>query len=65
MYQVKLQKNYLTNVDEVIRLANEHASEFSIRTANRTDDFTTAYGSSSLKSLYSAFMSQELKRRYF
>jgi len=65
MSQVNIQLNYLTNVDEVIKLADEHAEQFSIRSANKTDDFTTAYGSSSLKSLYSAFMSQELKDAIF
>jgi hypothetical protein len=65
MYQVNLVKNYLTNVDEILDLAEKHADQFSDRSASKTDDFTTAYGSSKLKSLYSNFMSKDLKEAIF
>lgn len=61
MSQVNLIKNYLTNADEIICLADAHTDKFSNRAANDTHDFRTAYGSSKLKSLFDFNMSDELK----
>lgn len=61
MSQVKLIKNYLTNVDEIISLAEKHRDKFSNRTDNDTHNFKTTYGSSKLKSLFHFNMDDELK----
>jgi hypothetical protein len=61
MSQVKLVKNYLTNVDEIITLAEKHRDKFSSRTNNDTHNFKTTYGNSKLKSLFYFNMDDELK----
>jgi hypothetical protein len=61
MSQVKLIRNYLTNVDEIISLAEKHRDKFSSRTETDTYDFKTSYGSSKLKSLFHFNMDDELK----
>jgi len=60
MYQVNLVKNYLTNVDEVIALAEAHTDKFSSRDETALNKFVTRYGSSKMKSLFSINMSKEL-----
>lgn len=61
MSQVKLVKNYLTNVDEVIELAEKHRDKFSSRTQTDVHNFKTTYGSSKLKSLFHFNMDADLK----
>lgn len=61
MYQVNLQKNYLTNVNEIISLAEEHSDLFSERSEGKSYNFHTQYGSSKLKSLFNFNMSDSLK----
>jgi hypothetical protein len=57
---VNLVKNYLTNVDEVISLAERHRDRFSDREPGQTYNFSTTYGDSRLKSLFHFNMDQDL-----
>ncbi len=61
MSQVKLVKNYVTNVEEIIELAEKHSDRFSSRTSTDTHNFKTSYGSSKLKSLFHFNMDNDLK----
>jgi len=61
MSQVKLVKNYVSNVDEIIELAEKHSDKFSNRTSTDTHNFKTSYGSSKLKSLFHFNMDDNLK----
>lgn len=61
MSQVKLVKNYVTNVDEIIALAEKHSDKFSSRTTTDTHNFKTIYGNSKLKSLFHFNMDEDLK----
>lgn len=60
MYQVKLVKNYLTNVDEILNLVEKHKDKFSSRSPDAVNKFVTNYGSSKMKSLFKINMSDEL-----
>ena len=65
MYQVNLIKNYLTNVDEVIDIAERHLDKFSDRSAGNKHSFSTQYGTSKLKSMFYFDMPEELKEAVF
>lgn len=65
MSQVKLQKGYLKNADEIIDLADKHRDLFSERSEGNSHNFVTTYGASKLKSLFSFNMSDELKTAIF
>lgn len=60
MYRVNLVKNYLTNVEEIISLAEEHRDKFSDRQSGKQYNFSTAYGDSKLKSLFHFNMNDKL-----
>jgi hypothetical protein len=60
MYQVNLVKNYLTNSDEIIAIAEKHRDKFSDRSLGKTYNFSTAYGDSKIKSLFHFNMNNEL-----
>jgi hypothetical protein len=60
MYQVNLVKNYLTNSDEIIAIAEKHRDKFSDRSLGKTYNFSTAYGDSKIKSLFHFNMNDEL-----
>ena len=60
MYQVNLVKNYLTNSDEIISLAERHLDRFSDRQPGKRYNFSTAYGDSKLKSLFHFNMDRDL-----
>jgi hypothetical protein len=65
MYQVNLIKNYLTNADEIIQLAEKEKEKFSLRQPNEKYNFSTTYGDSHMKSLFYFNMSDELKTAIF
>lgn len=65
MYPVNLVKNYITNVDEIIQLAEYERDKFSIRSPGNPYNFTTQYGDSCLKSLFMFNMSENLKAAIF
>jgi len=65
MYQVNLVKNYLTNSDEIIELAEKHLDKFSDRSAGSKHSFSTQYGTSKLKSMFYFDMPEELKAAVF
>lgn len=65
MSQVNLVQNYLTNPEEIINLAEQQLSDFSSRGENEPYKFTTAYGTSKMKSLFSFKMSKELQDAIF
>jgi hypothetical protein len=54
-------RNYLKNSEEIIKLAEDRKNLFSIRTPDQPYNFVTRYGSSSLKSLFSYKMDDEIK----
>jgi len=60
MYRVNLVKNYLTNVDEILSLVEDHRDKFSDRQPGKQYNFSTAYGDSKLKSLFHFNMSEKL-----
>ncbi len=60
MFQVNLVKNYLSNVSEIIDLAEKHRDKFSDRQPGKKYNFSTAYGNSQLKSLFHFNMNDEL-----
>lgn len=62
MSRVNLIKNYITNADEIIDLAEKESHKFSIRAPGHTYNFSTDYGNSQLKSLFYFNMSEELKQ---
>ena len=65
MYQVNLIKNYLTNADEIIELAEKEKEKFSFRATGQRYNFSTSYGDSHMKSLFYFNMSKELKEAVF
>lgn len=65
MYQVNIVKNYLTNADEIIKLAEQQADKFSDRGPDGKHSFSTQYGTSKLKSLFYFDMNEELKDAVF
>lgn len=65
MYQVNLVENYMTNVDEVISLAEQHLDKFTDRGPGNIHSFKTNYGHSKMKSLFYFNMSEELKNAVF
>jgi hypothetical protein len=65
MSQVKLVKNYLTNVDEILELVDQHLDKFSSRSPDATNKFVTQYGPTKMKSLFGFNMSEELMSAIF
>lgn len=65
MYQVKMVKNYLTNAEDIIALAEKEKDKFSFRAPGQEFNFSTAYGDSHMKSLFYVNMSEELKEAIF
>lgn len=65
MYQVELVKDYLTNADEIIALAEKESDKFSFRAKGQTYNFSTTYGDSHMKSLFYFDASSELKEAVF
>lgn len=65
MYQVNLVKNYLTNSDEIISLAEKHRDKFSDRAEGKRYNFSTTYGNSKIKSLFHFNMDEELTDAIF
>jgi hypothetical protein len=65
MSQVKLVKNYLSNYDEVIDLAERHRDKFSVRAPNEKHTFVSQYGESQLKSLFYFDMDTDLQDAIF
>ena len=65
MSQVNLVKNYITNVDEILALAEKEADNFSLRQPGTAYNFATSYGESNMKSLFHFNMSKELLEAIF
>ena len=60
MSPVNLVKNYITNADEIVRLAEQELDKFSIRAPGHKFNFITQYGDSNMKSLFHFNMSKGL-----
>lgn len=60
MSKVNMIKNYCTNPEEIIALAEQHREKFSMRGINDKYSFVTEYGESKMKSLFNYNMSEEL-----
>jgi len=65
MSQVNMIKNYITNVDEIIELAERHRDRFSVREKDEAHNFVTQYRNSQLKSLFYFNMDSDLKDAIF
>lgn len=65
MSLVKTFSNYLTNADEIIKLAEEQSDSFSLRKPGEKYSFSTKYGDSKIKSLFYFNMSDKLKEAIF
>ena len=58
-------ENYCTNVDEIIKLAEEQLDDFEPRGIGEKFEFSTQYGDSRMKSLFHFKMKDELKDAIF
>lgn len=61
MIEVKLIPNYCKNVDEIVRLSEKYKDNFFERKPGEQYNFITAYGESSLKSMFRWNMPTDLK----
>jgi hypothetical protein len=61
MYQVKLYENYISNVDNILRLVEKENDRFFVRSENEKYNFHTQYGDSKLKSHFLWNMTEDLK----
>jgi len=60
-----LEENYITNVDEIIQLAEIEKIKFSNRSEGNKSEFKNRYGPSKLYTLFHTNMSEELKKAIF
>lgn len=61
MSKVSLIPDYCKNVNEIISLAEKYEDEFFVRAPGEEFNFVTAYGESSLKSMFRWNMPEDLK----
>jgi hypothetical protein len=61
MSRVSLIPNYCKNVDRIVELAEQHGDRFYVRRPGEQFNFNTAYGDSSLKSMFRWDMPKDLR----
>lgn len=65
MHKVELLLDYIKNPDEIVSLSEKYADRFSVREPGKHYNFSTAFGSSRMKSMFYFNMPDELKLAIF